>query len=716
MTQNTSSEDAYTRLRLQAEKILKAQKGGRLEQAGDDLLRTIHELEAHQIKLKLQNKELRQTAHNFESAREEYFRFFDSAPVGFATADKTNIIQRINSTALRMLKYTGCRLTGQKFSLLVWPDDLSAFLEGMKSVADTGSTDAQESVELRLLRKDGLPLYVRLMISAGYDENNSFSHWQFAVVDISESKQVEEELKQKERRFRALTEKTSEFIVILDEKLKISYSVLGSANRLLYATDELVGRDALKLVHPNDRSDALTKLQEVLQHPNGARNAALRIRAKSGAWRWMYITGTNLLHDPAINGVVVNGRDDTERKRMEEELKRSRDRLELRVQERTKELSHAVGSLRERTKQLGHLTAELIKAEQNERQRLARILHDGLQQMLVGAIFQIDIFEQEHRLPDELIQLREILDQASETSRLLATELSPPILWRRDLCAALRWLVGWMGKTHGLTVELKIPEEIPELANEVFLLLFQSARELLFNVVKHAGVRKAWVELDRKDGWILLTVKDKGKGFMADKLRLEGGKAGGFGLFSMRERLSLMGGRLEIDSIPGRGSLIRLIFPISHVTTPSSGTSAMKQAAVAEVNFPGDEPRQADREMKIRIMLVDDHEVVRQGVANLIRREPGLEIVGEASEGKSAVDMVREVQPDVVLMDINMPAMNGIQATQLIHNEFPDIRIIGFSIYDEEQQKEAMLEAGATAYFCKRRSSRDLIETIRTCI
>ena len=90
--------------------------------------------------------------------------------------------------------------------------------------------------------------------------------------------------------------------------------------------------------------------------------------------------------------------------------------------------------------------------------------------------------------------------------------------------------------------------------------------------------------------------------------------------------------------------------------------------------------------------------------------------MAEASEGRSAVNLVRQLRPDVVLMDINMPVMDGIQSTRLIHDEFPNVRIVGFSIYDEEQQRAAMLQAGATAYFCKRGSSKDLIRTIRTCI
>jgi NarL family two-component system response regulator LiaR len=81
--------------------------------------------------------------------------------------------------------------------------------------------------------------------------------------------------------------------------------------------------------------------------------------------------------------------------------------------------------------------------------------------------------------------------------------------------------------------------------------------------------------------------------------------------------------------------------------------------------------------MKIRIMLVDSHEIVRNGVANLIRREPDFQIAGEASDGESAVDLAREIRPDAILMDINLPVMDGIQATRIICDELKDVRIIG---------------------------------------
>jgi len=100
----------------------------------------------------------------------------------------------------------------------------------------------------------------------------------------------------------------------------------------------------------------------------------------------------------------------------------------------------------------------------------------------------------------------------------------------------------------------------------------------------------------------------------------------------------------------------------------------------------------------------------------LLRCEPDFTVVGEASDGQSAVDLVRELKPDVVLMDINMPGMDGIQATQIIHKELPRIRIIGLSMFQEGEQQAAMHEAGAVNYLTKSGPSETLIEAIRACV
>lgn len=123
----------------------------------------------------------------------------------------------------------------------------------------------------------------------------------------------------------------------------------------------------------------------------------------------------------------------------------------------------------------------------------------------------------------------------------------------------------------------------------------------------------------------------------------------------------------------------------------------------------------AGAEGRIRIVLVDDHVLMRQGLARLLREERDMEIVGEASDGASAVSLVRETQPDIVLMDVNMPGMNGTEATRIIHAELPGIQVIGLSMFEEAELATAMRKAGAVNYLSKSGASNALIAAIRAC-
>ena len=115
---------------------------------------------------------------------------------------------------------------------------------------------------------------------------------------------------------------------------------------------------------------------------------------------------------------------------------------------------------------------------------------------------------------------------------------------------------------------------------------------------------------------------------------------------------------------------------------------------------------------KIRIMLVDDNTVIRQGLSMVFGQLSDIEVVGEATDGVKAVCLTRQIFPDVILMDIRMPNMDGIEATRVIHSEFPYIRIIGFSMYDENDQALAMISAGAIAF----RSKGDPIDLLLSAI
>jgi DNA-binding NarL/FixJ family response regulator len=128
---------------------------------------------------------------------------------------------------------------------------------------------------------------------------------------------------------------------------------------------------------------------------------------------------------------------------------------------------------------------------------------------------------------------------------------------------------------------------------------------------------------------------------------------------------------------------------------------------------PGSEEFAAATGSKIRVLLVDDHTIVRQGLMELLKREADIDVVAEAANGQQAIELACRHRPAVVIMDLSMPVMNGIETTKRIMVELPETQIIGLSTFEETGEIEAMLEAGAKAYLSKSLASQDLIAAIR---
>jgi DNA-binding NarL/FixJ family response regulator len=121
-----------------------------------------------------------------------------------------------------------------------------------------------------------------------------------------------------------------------------------------------------------------------------------------------------------------------------------------------------------------------------------------------------------------------------------------------------------------------------------------------------------------------------------------------------------------------------------------------------------------DNKMPIRILLADDHAIVRHGLSQSIQREKDMEVIGQAENGISTVEMVREISPDIVIMDISMPDLNGMEATREIKRDFPEVRVIGLSMHSAKKFITEMFKAGASAYLLKDCKFEELAEAIRT--
>jgi CheY-like chemotaxis protein len=239
---------------------------------------------------------------------------------------------------------------------------------------------------------------------------------------------------------------------------------------------------------------------------------------------------------------------------------------------------------------------------------------------------------------------------------------------------------------------------------------------MLFNVVKHAEVREAAVRVRRIGRYVCLGVSDQGRGFDPRELK----ETPGVGLFSIRERTELLGGRMKVKSVKGKGSTFRLMVPDGQKAVgvgprayplPVPAGSETYAASAAPGDHNGQEG--GHEGPPLRVLLVDDHEVVRKGLAAMLRATPGIELVGEASGGREAIDMAVDLRPDVVIMDVSMPMMKGDEATRQIKMHLPNTRVIALSMYDEADKKKSMFEAGAERYILKTISAEHLIAAIR---
>lgn len=359
-------------------------------------------------------------------------------------------------------------------------------------------------------------------------------------------------LRASEERFRTLAEATFEGVVITKNGAIVDTNKPFGA-MLGYAVSELIGRSVAAFLPP-DASQAW--MQQIPSDSEVDQEHAL-VR-KDGTQIFVESHKRILpAQNRAIQFLIV--RDITVRKKYEQALQRSREELEHLVQERTAEL-------RQRADQLARLASELTLAEDRERRRLAQFLHDDLQQLLVGAKYSL------HRLSGQLsgpaqhglVEIENLLNESINASRSLTMELSPPILHQAELAPGLEWLARWMKKTHGLTVDLTVDPGLAVDREDVRLFLFQAVRELLFNVAKHARTDRAEVQISRHDPTQLLAVvEDRGVGFDPAKIFGPGNTdPEGFGLFSIRERIDLLGGSLQAESLPGRGARFTLLAPL----------------------------------------------------------------------------------------------------------------------------------------------------------
>jgi len=293
-------------------------------------------------------------------------------------------------------------------------------------------------------------------------------------------------------------------------------------------------------------------------------------------------------------------------------------------------------------------------------------------------------------LPESSSRLRtgELLDQAIQSSRTLTLTLNPPVLFEHGLSGSLQWLSKWMLNNYNLTVDLSVETMEYSINREIRIIIFDSIREFLFNVVKHAGVTVAYVESYVQDQQLILNVEDKGSGFDLDRT-LSGQQ---FGLLYTIQRIKLIGGEISIQTAIEVGTKIVLKFPLR------------------EEHHRSTDP--------IRIALVDDHAIVRQGIRLFLNHQDDMVVVGEASNLSEINAIIAKYDPEVILMDISLGknAPNGFEVTKQIRKQGFSNVVIGLSSYETPRNTEEMKRLGITEFLIKGDDTDKIIDSIRRSV
>lgn len=654
-----------------------------------------------------------------------------------------------NPSAERMFGYTAEEMIGQPILRIIPPDRQAEETEILRQLRAGQRIQHYETVRAT---KDGRRIAVSLTISPVKDHAGHIIGASKIIHDITQRKEEERKSETKRRQQHLLHEfaetvNRAETLTALYEKgletiqsaLNVDRAailVIDAHGVMRFKTWRGVSDNYCRLVeaHPaweTDLSDLASNLvstiDESTMNPQlqavhrgeGIRALAcipLTIGSQLIGRLTAYFSQPRVLNEGEINLSHAIARTlalGIDRKTTEVRLRESEARLRGFAEEMARVVEKRTTELSQSQDRLRALAADLNLTEQRERQRLATELHDYLGQLLALSRMKLDLMKQhpmEEGLAKIFAELQAVTDKSITYTRTLVTQLSPPVLHEFGLSMALQWLADQM-QERNLNVVFQ-STQLPPLPEDQALLLFQSVRELLLNCVKHADVGQATLILKQVNGSLHIIVSDQGKGFDPETVKLvvntEGTSTGGFGLFSVRERMLALGGRFDLNASPGKGTEATLVLPITNVS--SERLEGDTSAVVVPTNVTAKSKRMNGS--RIRVVVADDHAVVRQGLCNLLATYDDIEVVGEAANGDEAVEMDRHLQPDIFVMDVTMPKLDGIEATRRIKRQHPGTVVIGLSVHNSPQVEKEMRNAGAAAFLTKETAVQQLHETI----
>jgi PAS domain S-box-containing protein len=434
--------------------------------------------------------------------------------------------------------YTEDQLTQGKprWDQVIHRDDFpTIFQSGKKMVSVPGYSDERE---YRIIRKDGEIRWVHEFIQNLCDQSGKPVMVQGAIHDVTDRKRAEEALRESERRFRDFLDDLGDLAYEADFTGEITYVNKAAETVAGIPRKDIMGKPFFPFFTTESQKVAADAFQRTL---NG----------ESPEYEMTLINGRICQFknqpqrdkDGKIVGVFGTARDITNRKVAEQRLSIYHDKLRT-------------------------MASKLSLAEEQERRRIATEVHDRIGQNLafakikLGTLMESESSSGVRTMAEEVSSL---VDEAIQDTRALISELGSPILHELGFVPAVQWLTQQLQKRHHVATDFDDDGQPKPLSEDVAVLLYQAVRELLANIVRHSQADSAKVSVMRNGGQIQVVVSDDGVGFDPAEISPGMDRSGRFGLFSIRERLEPLGGRMEMTSKTGQGTKVILIGPLELV-------------------------------------------------------------------------------------------------------------------------------------------------------
>ncbi|ANE52667.1 PAS domain S-box protein [Flavisolibacter tropicus] len=471
----------------------------------------------------------RRAEKNLKESEERYRLIVETAQEGIWMIDENSLTTFVNEPMAQMLGYSREEMAGKHLYDFMKE---SEFMKADSNIARRRKGIADEE-EFVFQKKDGQLIWAHLHVTPIFKEEE-YKGALAMVTDITDKREAEQQLRLSEQRFKSLVQNSSDLISINDEQGVCRYVSPTVSEILGYTPEDLQGRNALDLVHPDDKPVLFIKMQQFLKGRKLI-SSPYRYLNANNEWRWLESRGVNLLNDPDIKGLVITSRDITER-------------IELQTQldQRSKEIQK-------------EMTAAVIKAQENERSQLGQELHDNVNQVLTTVKLYNEMLRDGIGRPDDLLSKSIYhLQICINEIRSISKRLSAPTLGHISLQDSIKELVESINLIRRVNIIYTIDGHVNSIASqELHLAIYRIVQEQLNNILKYAEANYATIEISFKDHTLSLMIRDDGKGFDMSQ------KKEGIGITNMKSRAENLNGNFHINSAPGQGCMIKVSIPIA---------------------------------------------------------------------------------------------------------------------------------------------------------